>query len=248
MQSFETSNSIPFAGKAVTISFYARKGADYSATSSTFNVALISGTGTDQNRVSAGYTGNANPISNSLTLTTSWQKFAFTGTVGATATELATYFFFTPTGTASTNDYFELTGVQIDVGTYTSTTAPTFRRSGGTIEGELAACQRYYYLHAQGTNQAIGMAANTVATEATGSVSFPTKMRTTPTLVSVTGTNFYRFFRNNANDDFNSFLIYLPTTTSALIYNGSEISGTVGQAGYFYANSATASVAFSAEL
>jgi hypothetical protein len=144
VQSFETINSIPFAGKAVTVSFYARKGADYSSSGSSLAIDFISGTGTDQNRATAGYTGNANVISNGATLTTTWQRFSYTGTVGATATELATYFYFTPTGTAGTNDYFELTGVQVDVGTWTATTAPTFRRSGGTIQGELAACQRYF--------------------------------------------------------------------------------------------------------
>ena len=37
-QSLETVNSIPFAGKTVTLSFYARRGANYSSTSNLLNV------------------------------------------------------------------------------------------------------------------------------------------------------------------------------------------------------------------
>jgi len=140
VQSFETSNSIRFAGQAVTLSFYARKGANYSPTSSFLNVYGIAGTGTDQSRASGAYTGETFWVNNqNVTLTSTWQRFTLSGTVAATATEVATYFAMTPTGTAGANDYFEITGVQLEIGT-----ATTFARTGGTIQGELAACQRYY--------------------------------------------------------------------------------------------------------
>jgi hypothetical protein len=140
-QSFETANSIPYAGKTVTLSFYARAGANYSATSNTLGVVLSTGTGTDQN-ITNGYTGAAYPINlATATLTTTWQRFTYTASIGATATELGIYFQFTPTGTASTNDYYEVTGVQIDLGSV----ALPFRTYAGTLQGELAACQRYYY-------------------------------------------------------------------------------------------------------
>jgi hypothetical protein len=143
-QPIETINSIPFAGKTVTMSFYARAGANFSSATSAINASLLSGTGTDQNQQGAGYTGQLAVTSNNLTLTTTWQRYVLVGTIPATATELATTFYYTPTGTAGAADYFEITGVQLDLGTYTATTAPTFRRSGGTIQGELAACQRYF--------------------------------------------------------------------------------------------------------
>jgi hypothetical protein len=149
--SIETINSIPFAGKTVTVSFYARAGSNFSATSNQITMNLYSGTGTDQNYLST-WTGSATPAAVTPTLTTTWQRFVATGTVASTATELSVYFVTFPTGTAGTNDYFEVTGVQIDLGTYTATTAPTFRRSGGTLQGELAACMRYYEKsYAQGT-------------------------------------------------------------------------------------------------
>ena len=138
-QSFETINSRPFAGKTVTMSFYARAGANYSAASSVLGAFLVSGTGTDQN-VLISYTGSATVATSNVTLTTTWQRFTITGSVGATATELATYFGFTPVGTAGANDYYEVTGVQVDIGNV----ALPFRTYAATFQGELAACQRYY--------------------------------------------------------------------------------------------------------
>jgi hypothetical protein len=141
--SFESINSIPFAGKTVTMSFYARAGANYSQTSNGLGAGVNTGTGTDQAFFSM--TGAAFALTTTVTLTTTWQRFVVTGTIAATATQLAPCFIFTPTGTAGANDYYEVTGVQIDLGTYTASTAPSFRRSQGTIQGELAACQRYYW-------------------------------------------------------------------------------------------------------
>ena len=139
-QSFESINSIPFAGKLVSFSFYARAGANYSATSNALSSYVFTGTGTDQNRVTGGYTGDATSVTTTATLTTTWQRFTVTGTIPATATEMGVCFLFNPTGTAGTNDYFEVTGVQIDIGSV----ALPFRTYAGTLQGELAACQRYY--------------------------------------------------------------------------------------------------------
>ena len=139
-QPFETLNSIPFAGKTITLSFYARAGANYSPTSSALGVLIVTGTGTDQNQQSGGYTGQALPLNTNATLTTTWQRFTYNATIASTATELSPLFQFIPTGTAGANDWFEITGVQIDIGSV----ALPFRTYAGTIQGELAACQRYY--------------------------------------------------------------------------------------------------------
>jgi hypothetical protein len=140
-QSLETVNSIRFAGQTVTVSYYARRGANYSSASNLLTLDLRSGTGTDQN-VDATYTGSATVATSSATLTTTWQRFTATGTVSASATEVALIFNYTPVGTAGAADFFEVTGVQLELGSY----ATTFSRAGGTIQGELAACQRYFQL------------------------------------------------------------------------------------------------------
>jgi hypothetical protein len=102
------------------------------------NYEFITGTGTDQNPLT-GYTGQV-VTAGTKTLTATWQRFTYTQIVPATATEISLDFYFTPTGTAGAADYFEITGVQLELGSY----ATTFSRAGGTIQGELAACQRYY--------------------------------------------------------------------------------------------------------
>ncbi len=144
LTTLETSASIPFAGKTVTLSFYAKKGANFSASGSVLLVNVDYGTGTDQNYIS-GFTGVTNASSTNPTLTTTFTRYSASFSVSSSATQLAVHFGYTPTGTAGADDWFEITGVQIDVGTYTASSAPTFRRSGGTLQGELAACQRYYY-------------------------------------------------------------------------------------------------------
>jgi hypothetical protein len=135
--SVESVNSIPFAGKATTLSFYVRKGANYSGGALT--VEFSQGTGTDQNIISGGFTGKTNVGTSSVTLTTSWQRVTITGTVATTTTQLGLQFYYTPTGTAGAADYFELTGVQVEYGNV----ATSFSRTGASIQGELAACQRY---------------------------------------------------------------------------------------------------------
>ena len=192
--SMETRNSIPYAGKTVTISFYARAGALYSPTSGVLNAQLVSGTGTDQS-VSFGYTGSSTVISQNATLTTTWQRFAYTGTIAATATELAIRFISTWVGTAGATDYYEVTGVQIDLGTYTASTAPTFRRSGGTIQGELAACQRYYWRNTSGETLAAmsGASGAGSTTEVDHAVVFPVPMRVRPTSLDYSALGTYDF-------------------------------------------------------
>jgi hypothetical protein len=183
--SIETTNSIPFTGKSVTVSFYARKGADYSPTASALNLYLWNGTGTDQN-VNTGYTG-ANVVGSvTATLTTTWQRFTFTATVPTNSTELALQYQSVPTGTASTNDYYEITGIQLEAGSQ----ATPFARLGGTIQGELAACQRYYYRANSTGYSYFCNSANFNTASALGTVNFPVVMRTAPSFAASAGNTF----------------------------------------------------------
>ena len=181
----ETVNSIPFAGKAVTLSFYARKGANYSATSSLLSAYLTTGTGTDQN-INGTWTGAVNVVSGSATLTTTWQRFQYTGTIGATATQLDIEFQFVPTGTAGAADYYEVTGVQLEVGSV----ATPFKTFSATIQGELAACQRYYnrITPSTGAYEVLGSGYAISTTVTTITVPFPVSMRIKPTSAETTGT------------------------------------------------------------
>jgi hypothetical protein len=176
----ETNDSVRYANKPVTLSFWAKAGANYSSASSALGVQWTTGTGTDQ-RVIDGYTGASNIVATNATLTTSWQRFSFTGTAASNTNEMGFLIYNTPVGTAGANDWFEITGVQVEFGSV----ATNFKRAGGgTIQGELAACQRYYYR--QTPSGSFGWVAFGLASGTTGGAvgtTFPTQMRVRPTAI-----------------------------------------------------------------
>jgi len=238
-QFFESVNAIPYAGQTVTLSFYARRGANFSATSNALSANLYTGTGTDQNPFVA-YTGSANPITGTATLTTTWQRFTFTGTLAATATELYISLGFTPTGTAGAADYFEITGVQLELGSY----ATTFSRAGGTIQGELAACQRYYY-RATGGNSGQAIAGSTTAFE--GIIPLKVSMRVAPTVLDISGTRL-----NDGITTVNTSTLTLNagnSSTESAYLTGTVASGLAQYRTYFFnVSSSSGYYGLSAEL
>ena len=242
VQNFETTNSLPFAGKTVTFSFYARAGANFSPTSSILSSQVVTGTGTDQNVIGSGFTGQTNIINGSTILTTTWQRFTYTGTVAATVTQLAIVFGFVPVGTAGANDYFEVTGVQLEMGSV----ATNFSRAGGSIGGELALCQRYY-------QRVVGSASSSVSNGAMYSAStcitiityFPT--RVTPTISATLAANLIVYANStNAIASSISFSQYSNTSVRADIGIGSTL--TAGHATFITWNGNGGMIEVAAEL
>ncbi len=172
-QSIENAQSYQLIGKTVVMSFWARAGANYSAASSALTTTLYSGTGTDAN-VTSSWSGTATVATSNITLTTTWQRFSITGTVASSATQLAVYINANPSGTAGANDYYEITGVQVELGSV----ATAFTRAGGTLQGELAACQRYY----QTSGTSIYSANVTSGSSYATNYFLPVQMRTSPTV------------------------------------------------------------------
>ena len=172
IQGMETINSIPYAGKTVTLSFYARAGANYSAASNAFNFLIYTGTGTDQ--FPTGYSGGVTAANASATLTTTWARYTVTGTLATNASEIGLYAYWSATGTAGANDYVEITGVQLEVGSV----ATPFKTYAGTIQGELDACKRYFRIATYGI-----MGACVSTTTAQLAIYHPS-MRTSPTLAA----------------------------------------------------------------
>jgi hypothetical protein len=238
-QSMESVNSIPLAGKTVIMSFYARAGSDLSSSGSTMFAGIFSGTGTDQNFI-AGYTGNATVINQSKTLTTTWQRFTITGTVGATATEIGVQLGFTPTGTASTNDYVEITGVQLEVGS----TATTFSRAGGTIQGELAACQRYlpaFNSNSSGSTISGGYFSNT--TNFRGIYTYQVAPRVAPTGITISNTA--HFTASDGGADYVGTNLTFGTANLQAATLNCVISGaTISRAGILFCNNASGQILF----
>jgi hypothetical protein len=129
----ETSQTTQLAGQTVTYSFYARAGSGFSGSANTIGVTLY--TNTSSEALYAAFPAMGFPISTGAVLTTSWQRFSHTVTLSSSVTQIAVATNYTPSGTAGANDYYEITGVQVERGS----TATPFSRSGGTLQGEISA-------------------------------------------------------------------------------------------------------------
>jgi hypothetical protein len=183
MQYNETVNCVPLAGKQVTFSYYARRGANYSSASNIINLAIITGTGVDQNLWSVGYTGQSTLSATTQTLTTTWQRFSVTVTMPSNMSEFGYWFYYNPTGTAGAADYYEVTGVQLEVGSQASPYAP----ATPTYATELAACLRYYQRQLTlGSRFGIGFSSSTTAGKFV--IHLPQPMRVPPTSIEYGGT------------------------------------------------------------
>jgi len=144
---------------------------------------------------------------------------------------------------ASTSDYINITGLQLEV----NDSASDFEFV--PYDMELARCQRYYYKLVSGTQQAFAVGVNVTTALAGAYIKFPTSMRSTPSGDFASGTDYYQFERGGGSDPFNSFIINRANTEGCYIYNGSEISGTAGQAGWMYTkDNSAAYIGFTSEL
>jgi len=238
-QPVETVTSIPLANKQVSFSFYARAGANFSAASSALNVRLVTGTGTDGNYLAATLTGQAIPLDTTATLTTSFQRFTYSVFVPSGVNQVQPVFFYTPVGTAGANDYFDVTGVQLEQN-YSLT--PFEQRPIGV---ELALCQRYYYVIPRTADiYSDILSGGTVdqTTYARYAVYRPVMRTESYTLFSSAGTSF-----SNLNASGNQAGSTLTFTNGMINLTSSGLS--TGQATVFRANNnATAFIALSTEL
>jgi hypothetical protein len=142
------------------------------------------------------------------------------------------------------NATWQVTGVQLEVG---DTATPFEHQSYGDT---LAKCQRYYYMLANGNNKTIPTGSYYSSTLVALVVSFPVTMRSSPTLDSPTGTNYYGIYANSTLDTFNNFTAInrIGVNGASLDAYGSGASGTTGHSGPMKTNNASAYVAFDAEL
>jgi hypothetical protein len=112
-----------------------------------------------------------------LTIGTTVASYSISGAIPTTATQVAVFFEYDSTGTAGAAEWFQVENVQLEA----SSTATPFRRNANSIEGELAACQRYYW-RAGGDNayERIAEGFFTTTTIASVVVFNPVTMRVSP--------------------------------------------------------------------
>ena len=168
----ETATVVPLQGKAVVLSYYMKKNATWSNNFGP-NVYYSNSTDALASQTTAVTVVNVvEPLP-----TTSWTRFYTTFTVPSDAKGLLIQF--NPSVVQASGASLNMAGVQLEVGSQ-----PTpFTRAGGTVQGELAACQRYYY---KATLYQTGFPAGTTDNNRRQWIQFPVTMRTTPSSYSIT--------------------------------------------------------------
>ena len=174
-QLIETNNALPYAGKAITLSLQLAGTVGISA-----GVNLAYSTSVDDSLFNVS-TSIALTTVTGPTLSNSLQTYVFTCTIPSTAKTLRVG---VGTGAAVNTNYLVIANVQLELGSV----ATPFSRAGGTLSGELTACQRYYY-QPSNTSANIGvMGATSTTGVARLYIAVPVPMRGNTASVSYTGT------------------------------------------------------------
>jgi hypothetical protein len=178
------------AGQTVTVSFWAK------AASGTPNIGIS----LSQN---FGSGGSASIISSAAvqTITTSWARYSFTlnlpsisGKTIGTSSFVKLYIFVSVGSTIQSfgypavglqNNTFDVWGVQVEAGSV----ATAFQTATGTLQGELAACQRYYTRESVTTTYAYLRSNGNATTTSLARiiVPFPVEMRVKPSAMDYGG-------------------------------------------------------------
>jgi hypothetical protein len=188
----ENKDVIGLVGNTVTFSFKAK----VSSTTKLDNVkaAMVAWSGTadtvTSDIISAWGAEGTNPtlIANAtyenspanLSLTTSYATYSVSAAVDTASTKNLILFVWSDVTDTTAGDFLYIAESKLELGS----TATAFVYAGGTIQGELAACQRYYFRSTGGSaysNYAVGVGYSTTVAEYT--LALPVQMRITPTSI-----------------------------------------------------------------
>jgi hypothetical protein len=239
-----------FAGETVTFSFWAK------ASSGTPSIAAFM----NQNFGSGGST-TVNINGQKTAITTSWARYSFTfsvpsisgKTIGA-GSYLGAWIF-----TSAGSDYntqtnslgiqtttIDVWGVQVEEGSVAS----AFQTATGTIQGELAACQRYYFrTTATAQYQPFGgFALSESTSQCLTMFTFPVTMRVRPTTLDSASVRFYDVVSATAYSGGTLTLADSTPNIGMTRYTHTSSPFTLGRMMITNTDSATGFYGFSAEL
>ena len=172
---------------------------------------------------------------------TGWQAWS-----GSGGLEMATSNQYNWMGAA--ND-FHLTGVQLEVGD----TAKAFEHR--LYADELAMCQRYFYMLADGStsSQALADGRFLSASEVDFMIRFPVTMRTTPAIYQVTGGNYFKIMYNGSGSAYNNYVdgnwtLQYAHRNGTSHYATPDATGSADMPAQVIANNTSARLGYSADL
>jgi hypothetical protein len=232
-QRIESFNSTPYAGQTVTLSVWAKNSA---------GTSKLSYVGVYPSAADNWGGSNTTDVQGDLTATSwssSWTRYSVTFTMNALATRGYQIIFYRNGTETSTTLY---AGAQLEIGSV----ATNFTRTGGTIQGELSACQRYYYRFG-GLNayQGFGLGYAKGTTTVQFPLVNPVTMRISPTsidystLTAFDGTSFCAISAIASDGLYPNICRVAGTTTGATQYRPYELLSNNSTSGY---------IGFSAEL
>ena len=221
------------SNQSVTVSFWAK-----ASGSTSLDVLFV------QNFGSGGST-QVDVTAQAISLTTSWQRFTKTFSIPSVSGKTIGSGSFLALSlretSASTNVSFDFWGVQVEAGSV----ATAFNTATGTIQGELAACQRYYFRTQTGTGPGyFGVTVAGSATTTYANVIMKQTMRTSPTSIDFSG---LRWQAITSSGNITNATIS-DATPENVILNCTTTGATAAVMNYFSGQSNTAYVGFSAEL
>jgi hypothetical protein len=152
--------------------------------------------------------------------------------------------YFGPTAGAVTAFNFDVAGFQIELGS----AATVFSRAGGTVQGELAACQRYYYrstgLDGSSAHNFVGVSQS--ATEVYGNFTIPVTLRAATTTLDFSGVRLVNY--GTAAYGITSMAVVESNANVVKLYIVTSSSMTTNRTLFMYAAGTPNYVGISAEL
>jgi hypothetical protein len=248
-----------FAGQTITVSFWAK--ANTGTPSIAVEAVQAFGSGGSPSSTVTGSVAAGTVVKKAIT--TSWARYSFTLTIPSIAgktlgttfdgqLEIITWLSAGSTLNTRTdslgiqNNTFEIWGVQAEAGSV----ATPFQTATGTLAGELAACQRYYYRASNGgnANSGWGMGFGSSTTMARIYVTPPVTMRVVPTAVDFSTLCLYD---GGTQTSFSSMTIAAGDSTSNFVQVQPTVGSGLTQYRPYFINSFNSSNGFlglSAEL
>lgn len=221
------------SGKTVTLSFWAR-----SNTSNSYVISVFTALFGDQQLINPNV-----PIS----LTPSWQKYTATFVIPITNSSSVHRYIRWHTNVSDNSRGFDLAQVQLEDGPV----ATPFRTNANSIQGELAACQRYYQrmVAASSNGNLGGFGWSTGSTSMNNFIETRTTLRAIPSSIDWGGSLQIQQTNNNTFSVSNIILNSGESSTNKVALAITHASATANLTGSFRAaNDANAFIGFSAEI